>query len=185
MIVALIVLVVLIIFLIMYIVGIYNTLVASKVRIDNAWASIDVQLKRRYDLIPNLVNAVKGYMEHEKEIFIKVTQARSRAMNAEGVAEKAKAEGELTNVLKSLFAVMENYPNIKANENMMQLQEELTSTENKISFARQHYNDVVAYYNTLIQKFPQNIIAGMFSFTKREFFKLENEEEREAPKVKF
>ncbi|MCD6245985.1 LemA family protein [candidate division WOR-3 bacterium] len=183
--VAIIVLIVIIVLIIMYIVGIYNTLVASKVRIDNAWASIDVQLKRRYDLIPNLVNAVKGYMEHEKEIFIKVTQARSNAMNANGVAEKAKAEGELTNALKSLFAVMENYPNIKANENMMQLQEELTSTENKISFARQHYNDVVAFYNTLIQKFPQNIIAGMFNFTKREFFKLENEEEREAPKVKF
>ncbi|NIA23000.1 MAG: LemA family protein [Proteobacteria bacterium] len=183
--VAIIVLIVIIVLIIMYIVGVYNTLVASRVRINNAWASIDVQLKRRYDLIPNLVNAVKGYMEHEKEIFIRVTQARSNAMNANGVAEKAKAEGALTNTLKSLFAVMENYPNIKANENMMQLQEELTSTENKISFARQHYNDVVAYYNTLIQKFPQNTIAGMFSFAKREFFKVESEEEREAPKVKF
>ncbi len=183
--IALIVLIAIAIIIVFFVVGTYNTLVTSRVRVNNAWSQIDVQLKRRYDLIPNLVNAVKGYMEHEKEVFIKVTEARSKAMNAEGIANKAKAEGELTNVLKSLFAVMENYPNIKANENMMQLQEELVSTENKISFSRQHYNDVVAFFNTLIQKFPQNIIAGMFGFTGKEFFKVEIEEERKAPKVQF
>jgi LemA protein len=153
-------------------------------RVKNAWSQIDVQLKRRHDLIPNLVETAKGYMAHERETLEKVVQARNMAMNAQGVAGTAKAENQLTQTLKSLFAVVENYPNLKANENMMALQEELTTTENRIAFSRQHYNDSVMTYNNATQVFPRNIIAGMFNFKAAEFFETP-EAEREAVQVKF
>ena len=171
--------------LVLAIIGIYNALVRLRMRVRNAWSQIDVQLKRRYDLIPNLVETVKGYAGHERETLERVVQARSAAMSATGVAAQAQAENMLTGALKSLFALSEAYPNLKANENFMQLQEELTSTENKISFARQHYNDVVENYNTKIQSFPPNLLAGMFGFQAAEFFEIAAPAEREAPKVKF
>ncbi|HUU42833.1 MAG TPA: LemA family protein [Planctomycetota bacterium] len=163
----------------------YNGLVRLRMRVKNAWAQIDVQLKRRYDLIPNLVETVKGYASHEKETLERVIQARNMAINAGGVKEQAAAENMLTGALKSLFAVSEAYPNLKANENFMQLQEELTSTENKIGFARQHYNDMVRALNTAIEVFPNNVIAGMFGFKQRDYFELTEEAAREAPKVTF
>jgi LemA protein len=171
--------------LILIIVGMYNTLVRLRRRCDNAWAQIDVQLKRRYDLIPNLVETAKGYLKHEKEVLENVTKARQQAIDASGVKNQAQAENFLTSTLRSLFAVVENYPELKANENMLALHEEVTSTENKISFARQHYNDTVMTYNTRIETVPSNIIAGMFNFIQREFFELEDVEQREAPKVEF
>lgn len=165
---------------------IYNSLVSLRNRVRNAWSQIDVQLKRRYDLIPNLVETCKGYMKYEKEVLENVTKARTQAISVTGgTAEKAKAENFLTQTLRSLFAVVENYPELKANQNMLALQEELTSTENKISFARQHYNDQVMHLNTTIEKFPQNMIAGMFGFKKEEFFEVETPEERRAVKVQF
>jgi len=166
------------------IVAIYNSLVVKRARVNNGWAQIDVQLKRRYDLIPNLVETVKGYAAHEKEVLEKVAELRSRAMGATNPKESAEANNMLTSTLKTLFAVAENYPTLKANENFMRLQEELTATENKIAFARQFYNDVVMDFNATIQKFPQNIIASIFNFTGREFFEAPTEE-REAVKVKF
>ena len=166
------------------VVVVYNRLVVKRMRVNNGWAQIDVQLKRRYDLIPNLVETVKGYAAHEKEVFEKVAQYRSMAMGATSPKDIAEANNMLTQTLKSLFAVMENYPELKANENFLRLQEELTATENKISFARQFYNDIVMDYNTMLQTFPQSIIASMFSFTAREFFEAPAAE-REAVKVKF
>ena len=163
---------------------IYNGLVALRNRVKNAWAQIDVQLKRRYDLIPNLVETVKGYAKHEKGVFEEITKARSNAMNAQGVANKAEAEGMLTGALKSLFAVAEAYPDLKASTNFMQLQEELSGTESKIAYARQFYNDSVMEYNIRIQQIPYNLIAAMFRFTQEELFKTEGVE-REAVKVKF
>lgn len=164
------------------IVVIYNGLVRSRNRVDNSWKQIDVQLKRRHDLIPNLVEVVKDYMSYEQEVLQNVTKARSQAMQAQGPAEAGRAENMLTGALKSLFAVAENYPELKANQNVSQLQEELTSTENKIAFARQLYNDVVMAYNNKIQTVPSNIVAGTFSFKAREFFEVP-EEEREAVAV--
>ncbi len=169
-------------------VGIYNSLVGKRVETQNAWSQIDVQLKRRYDLIPNLVETVKGYAGHEKETLERVVQARNMAMNARGVAEQAQAESMLTGTLKSLFAVAEAYPDLKANQNFMGLQEELKSTENRIGFARQHYNDVVSQYNTSLQTFPANVVGGMFGFHPSEFFKLDAAEAaavQKAPQVKF
>ncbi|MBI4669371.1 MAG: LemA family protein [Elusimicrobia bacterium] len=163
----------------------YNSLVGLKVRIDNAWAQIDVQLKRRHDLIPNLVETVKGYMAHEKDTLERVIKARSQAVDAQGIKDKAQAENFLTQTLRSLFAVVENYPDLKANQNALRLQEELTSTENKITFARQHYNDETANYNTAIQVVPTNLVAGMFNFSKRDFFEIEDKGQRETPQVKF
>jgi len=163
----------------------YNNLISLRNRIDNAWSQIDVQLKRRYDLVPNLVETVKGYAKHEKELFTEVTKARAAAANAAGVAEKAKAENMLSSTLKSLFAVAENYPQLRANENFKMLQEELAGIENKIAYARQFYNDSVLAYNTAIQTIPTNIVAGLFGFAPREFFKTEGEAERENVKVKF
>ena len=168
-----------------FVIGIYNTLVRLRNQVDNAWSQIDVQLKRRHDLIPNLVETAKGYMKHEQDTFTKITEARSRAMGAGNVADAAKAEGALTDALSKFMLVVENYPDLKANANFLSLQETLTSTENKISFARQGYNDQVLFYNNKIQMFPSNVVAGMFSFTKRDFFEIENEAEREAPKVSF
>ena len=167
------------------VIGIYNALIGLRNQVDNAWSQIDVQLKRRHDLIPNLVETAKGYMEHERGTFEAITEARSRAMGANGAAEAGKAEGALTEALSKFMLVVENYPDLKANQNFLSLQETLTSTENKISFARQGYNDQVLFYNNKIQMFPSNIIAGMFQFIKRDFFEIENEAEREVPKVSF
>jgi LemA protein len=168
-----------------WLIAAYNGLVQLRNQLDNAWAQIDVQLKRRYDLIPNLVETVKGYAKHERETFERVTQARNMAVSAKSVGERAEAENMLTGALKSLFAVAEAYPELKANQNFLGLQEELTSTENKISFARQFYNDNAMAYNTRIQTFPTMFIAGMFQFTKRDFFEVKAAAEREAPKVAF
>jgi len=166
-------------------IGIYNGLVGSRNQVDNAWAQIDVQLKRRHDLIPNLVETAKGYMKHERETFESITKARSAAMGAKSVSEIAKSESQLADALSKFMLVVENYPELKANQNFLALQEELTSTENKIAFARQNYNDQVLFYNNKIQMFPSNIVAGMFVFTKRDFFQVETALEREAPKVNF
>jgi LemA protein len=169
-------------------VAIYNGLVNKRVETENAWSQIDVQLKRRYDLIPNLVETVKGYAGHEKETLEKVVQARNMAMNARGVAEQAQAESALSGTLKTLFAVAEAYPDLKANQNFLGLQEELKATENRIGFARQHYNDAVSQYNSGLQRFPSNVIGNTFGFRPAEFFKLdvsEAAEVRKAPQVKF
>ncbi len=169
-------------------VGIYNGLVGKKVETENAWSQIDVQLKRRHDLIPNLVETVKGYATHEKETLERVIAARNSAMGARGPAEQATAENALTGTLRSLFAVAEAYPDLKANQNFMALQEELTATENRIGFARQHYNDVVGQYNTTLMRFPANIVGSLFGFRQVEFFQLDAAEVaavRQAPQVKF
>src|SRR5438132_4085133 len=174
--------------IILGLVGIYNGLVGKRVETQNSWSQIDVQLKRRYDLIPNLVETVKGYAGHEKETLERVVQARNQAMNAKGVTEQAAAENMLSGTLKTLFAVAEAYPDLKANQNFLGLQEELKATENRIGFARQHYNDSVGQYNSALQRFPSNIIGGMFGFKPSEFFKLdvtEAAEVRKAPQVKF
>ncbi len=163
---------------------IYNSLVRSKVRVDEAWSDIDVQLKRRYDLIPNLVETVKGYAKHEKEVFEKVTEMRSQAMNANGLEEKGKAENMLSDTLKSLFAVAENYPQLKANENFLELQRELTDTEDKIQAARRFYNSNVRDLNTKIQVFPNSLLAGILGYKARDFFQTE-ESEKEQVKVDF
>jgi len=171
--VGLIIAIVVIVVIVLAVVLMYNGLVRSRNRVDNAWSQIDVQLKRRYDLIPNLVETVKGYAAHEKSTLEAVTQARANAMNAQeggNVAQQAQAENALTGALKSLFAVSEAYPDLKANQNFLQLQEELTSTEDRIAYARQFYNDSVLNYNNSIQTFPRNTLAGMFNFEKREFF---------------
>jgi LemA protein len=178
-----------IVILFLLFIGTYNALVALRNQVKNAWAQIDVQLKRRYDLIPNLVETVKGYAKHEREVFENVTKARNLAQqmssSAAGVGARAQAEGELTAMLGKLIAVAEAYPDLKANQNFLALQEELSSTENKISFSRQFYNDSVLNYNNKIQMFPSNIIAGMFGFTLSEFFEVKVEAERVAPKVSF
>jgi LemA protein len=166
-------------------IGMYNSLVQLRNQVKNAWAQIDVQLKRRYDLIPNLIETVKGYMKHERETLESVTRMRAQAMEATGVADKAKAEGMLTSALGQLKIAVENYPDLKANQNFLSLQEELTSTENKISFARQNYNDQVLFFNNKTEMFPSNIVAGMFGFKKEVFFEIENREERIVPKVSF
>jgi LemA protein len=168
-------------------VGMYNGLVRLRNQVKNAWAQIDVQLKRRYDLIPNLIETVKGYAKHERETLQSVTEARRLAqqMSTASVGERAKVEGELTAALGRLFAVAEAYPDLKANQNFLALQEELTSTENKVSFARQFYNDSVLRFNNQTQTFPSNIVAGMFGFKQAEFFETTTAAEREAPKVSF
>lgn len=171
--------------LIMWVIGMYNGLVRLRNAVKNAWSQIDVQLKRRHDLIPNLVETAKGYMTHERETFEKITQARNLAQKANGVSEQGAAEAGLSQALSNFFVVVENYPELKANENFLQIQEELTSTENKISFARQAYNDAVMVFNNKIEMFPSNIIAGMFNFAKSDFFEIENAAEREVPKVSF
>ncbi|HLD61593.1 MAG TPA: LemA family protein [Patescibacteria group bacterium] len=164
---------------------IYNSLIVKRNRVDEAWSDINVQLKRRYDLIPNLVDTVKGYAKHEKELFEKVTQARSAAMGAGTMAEKAQAENMLSQTLKSLFAVSENYPDLKASQNFLQLQDELSDTENKIQAARRFYNGNVLEFNNTIQQFPTNVFAGVFNFSKRDFFQLESEAEKQVPKAQF
>lgn len=166
------------------VIGIYNRLVTLRNRVDNAWSQIDVQLKRRYDLITNLVETVKGYAAHEKEVLERVIQARAAAMSAQGVKAQGEAENALTGTLKSLFALAEAYPDLKANQNFLMLQEELSGTEAKIAYARQFYNDSVMTFNTAQQTFPSNIIAGAFGFKPREYFEIE-EEAKEPVKVQF
>ncbi len=162
----------------------YNGLVKRRNQVDNAWSQIDVQLKRRHDLIPNLVETVKGYAAHERGTFEAVTQARANAINAQTPADQAQAENVLSGALKSLFAVAEAYPDLKANQNFLNLQEELTSSEDRVAYARQYYNDSVLSYNTQIQKFPTVLLAGMFHFEKREFFDAAPED-TETPQVSF
>jgi len=182
-----IVLIAIVVILVLIGAGMYNGLVGARNQVKNAWAQIDVQLKRRHDLIPNLVETVKGYMEHERGTLEAVTNARNLAQSLgnASVADRAKAESELGGAISKLLAVAENYPTLKANENFLALQEELTSTENKISFSRQFYNDTVLKYNNMIQMFPTNIIAGMGNFKPDEFFEVKAAEEREVPKVSF
>jgi LemA protein len=163
----------------------YNRLVRLRVRTEDGWSSIDVQLKRRYDLIPNLVETVKGYAKHERETLENVVKARQAGIDAKGVKEQAQAENMITGALRQLFALSEAYPDLKANQNFGQLQEELATTENKIAFARQHYNDTVSRYNSTLQSFPTNVIGGMFGFESRDFFEIEVAEQREAPQVSF
>ena len=166
-------------------ISMYNGLVSKRVRCREAWSQIDVQLKRRYDLVPNLVETVKGYASHEKETLERVIQARNSAISAGSVKEQAEAENMLTGALRQIFALSESYPDLKANDNFARLQEELTTTENKIAFSRQHYNDSSAVYNTARQKFPSNIVANMFGFEAQDYFELEDAAAREAPKVSF
>jgi len=168
-----------------FVIGIYNTLINLRNRSENAWAQVDVQLRRRYDLIPNLVETVKGYAKHEREVFQKVTEARAKAINAGTVKEQGEAENMLTGALKSLFAVVENYPELKANQNFMMLQEELAGTEGKIAYARQFYNDMVMKFNTKQQVFPSNVISNLFNFKEKDYFEIEEPEAREPVKVKF
>lgn len=174
-----------VVLLIFWVIAVYNGLIRGRNEVDNGWAQIDVQLKRRYDLIPNLIETVKGYASHEKETLERVIQARAVAMGSQGVAAKAQSENMLTESLKSIFALSEAYPDLKANQNFLALQEELTSTENKISFARQFYNDTTMRYNVAREQFPANIVAGMFNFGKRDLFEVKDEAMREAPKVSF
>ncbi|NIP37671.1 MAG: LemA family protein [Candidatus Dadabacteria bacterium] len=172
---------------IVVLVTMYNGLIGARNRVKNAWSQIDVQLKRRHDLIPNLVETVKGYVKHERETLEAVTKARQQAIDLSNasVAERAKIENFLTQTLKSLFAVSEAYPDLKANENFLSLQEEITTTENRVSFSRQAYNDEVLHLNNKVEMFPTNIIAGMFNFTQADFFEIEDLAEKEVPKVQF
>jgi LemA protein len=163
-----------VVILLLYVIVTYNGLVKLRNRIANAWAQIDVQLRRRYDLIPNLVETVKGYAKHERQTLEAVTQARSNAINAQGVAAQAQAENQITGALKSLFAVAEAYPDLKANQNFLNLQEELSGTEGRIAYARQFYNDSVLRLNTKIQSFPSNILANMFGFREHEYFEADD-----------
>jgi len=182
---ALIVVLAVIAFLVFFVVSMYNSLIRLRNQVKNAWSQIDVQLKRRHDLIPNLLEAVKGYMVHERETLQNITNARTQAMSATTVEDKSKAELKLTDAMTKFNLVVENYPDLKANQNFLSLQEELSSTENKISFSRQNYNDQVLYFNNKIEMFPSNILAGMFNFAKEAFFELEDKGEREVPKVSF
>ena len=177
--------IVVVVLIALWIIGIYNGLIKLRNRVKEAWSDIDVQLKRRYDLIPNLVATVKGYMKHEEGVLTKVTEARTKAMQAQGIEAKGQAENMLSSTLKSLFAVAESYPDLKASENFLQLQDEISDTENKIQAARRFYNGQVRDFNTKIQVFPTNIIAGMLKFKAWDFFAIENKEEKENPEVKF
>ena len=174
-----------IIVLIVAIITIYNSLVKARIKVNNAWSQIDVQLQRRFDLIPNFVETVKGYMTHESETFEKIAELRTSWANAGTVSEKAKLDNELSDTLKTIMAISEGYPDLKANQNFSELSEELRNTENKISFARQFYNDSVTIYNTKLEVFPSNIIAGMFNFKSRDLFNAESDEARKNVKVDF
>lgn len=186
MLIALIIIGVIVVLVIAFLIGTYNGLVKLKNRVEEAWSDITVQLKRRTDLIPNLINSVKGYAAHESGVFEKVTEARSAIMNADGVAETAQAENMLEGALKSLFAVAEAYPDLKANQNFLQLQQELVDTEDKIQASRRFYNGGVRDLNIKIESFPANLVAGMFGFVKREFFEVGDRESIETPvEVKF
>jgi len=169
----------------LWVIGVYNGLVRLRNAVKNAWSQIDVQLKRRHDLIPNLVETAKGYMTHERGTLEAVTQARNLAQSAAGVAKQAQAESGLTRALSGFFATAEQYPDLKANQNFLALQEELASTENRIGFARQAYNDAAMQFNNKVEMFPGNLVAGMFNFAKSEFFEIEDAAQREVPQVKF
>ncbi len=166
-------------------IGIYNRLIGLKNTVDSAWSDMDVQLKRRYDLIPNLLETVKGYAKHEEGVFTKVTEARTQAMRAKTPAQIGTAEAALAGAMTSLFAVVENYPDLKASQNFQDLQNDLEDTENQIQSSRSVYNKQVRVFNTATQQFPNNVIAGLFGFKSREFFEIENKKEKEAPKIKF
>lgn len=174
-----------IVVVVMALISMYNDLVTSKTKVDNAWSQIDVQLQRRFDLIPNFVETVKGYMNHESETFEKIAALRTSWANATSIKDKAEIDNQISGTLKTIMAVSENYPELKANQNFSDLSEELRNTENKISFSRQFYNDTVTRYNTKIQTIPTNIIAGMFGFTARDLFKAESDEARKNVKVDF
>ena len=174
-----------VVIIVIAVIAMYNGLVSARVKVDNAWSQIDVQLQRRFDLIPNFVETVKGYMTHESETFEKITALRTSWANAGTVAEKADLDNQLSGALKTIMAVSESYPELKANQNFSELSEELRNTENKITFSRQFYNDSVTMYNQKLQLFPSNIIAGMFIFQPRELFAVENAEVRKNVKVDF
>ena len=176
---------VIVVLIVIAIISMYNGLVSARVKVDNAWSQIDVQLQRRFDLIPNFVETVKGYAAHESETFEKIAQLRTSWANAGTVAEKADLDNQLSGALKTIMAVSEGYPELKANQNFSELSEELRNTENKISFSRQFYNDSVTMYNQKLQIFPSNIIANMFNFTPRELFTVDNAEARKNVKVDF
>ena len=176
---------VIIVLLVIWIISIYNGLIKSRQKVDNAWSQIDVQLQRRFDLIPNFVETVKGYMTHEKETFAKIAELRTSWAGASTVEEKAELNNQLSNTLKTIMAVSENYPDLKANQNFLDLQEELRNTENKISFSRQFYNDTVTMYNTKLEVFPDNIVASMFGFKAEPLFNVDSEEARKNVKVDF
>ena len=176
---------VIVVLIVIAIISMYNGLVSARVKVDNAWSQIDVQLQRRFDLIPNFVETVKGYAAHESETFEKIAQLRTSWANAGTVAEKAELDNQLSGALKTIMAVSENYPELKANQNFSELSEELRNTENKISFSRQFYNDTVTMYNEKLQIFPSNIIASMFNFKARDLFKTDSDEARKNVKVDF
>ena len=170
---------------VIFVVGIFNALVGLRNQVKNAWSQIDVQLKRRYDLIPNLVETAKGYVKHERETLESITRARSEAMSVSSPANKAQVEGKLTDAINKFFLVVESYPDLKANQNFLVVQEELRSTENKIAFSRQNYNDQALFYNNKIEMFPSNVVAGPLGFVKEEFFQLEDKAQGAVPKVSF
>lgn len=174
-----------IVVLLLLIASFYNTLVGLRQKVKNAWSQIDVQLQRRFDLVPNLVESVKGYMKHESDVLTKVTEIRSSWANAKTVSEKAELDNQLSNTLKTIMAVSESYPDLKANQNFLDLQASLNNTEDKISYSRQFYNDTVTSYNTKIEQFPSNIIASMFHFTAETLFEVDNSEARKNVKVDF
>lgn len=176
---------VILVLLILWVISVYNSLVRARSTVQNAFSQIDTQLQRRFDLIPNLVETVKGYATHEKEVFEKVAAARSGYMNATSAGEKINADNQLTSTLKTLFAVVEKYPELKANTSFLQLQTDLKGTEDKVAFSRQYYNDTVQKYNNKLLVFPNNIIANIFNFKSEAFFKVESEEAKKAPKVQF
>lgn len=176
---------IIIVLLVLYVISIYNSLVGLRQKVKNGWSQIDVQLQRRFDLIPNLVETVKGYMSHESDVLTKVAELRTSWANASTVSEKSKLDGELSGALKTIMAVAESYPDLKANSNFAQLQEELQNTENKIAFSRQFYNDIATKYNTRLQVVPSNIIASMFHFEPEQLFEAENNEVRKNVKVDF
>ena len=182
---SMIIVIVVLVVILFWVFGMYNSLVRLRNQVKNAWSQIDVQLKRRHDLIPNLIETAKGYMKHERETLENITKARNLASGASGIGDKIKAENNLSSAMGSFFVVVENYPDLKANQNFLALQEELTTTENKISFARQGYNDQVLFFNNKIQMFPSNILASLFNFNTAEFFEIEDKAEKAVPKVKF
>lgn len=182
---ALIIVIVLIVLLIVYVVAVYNSLVADRNKVKNAWSQIDVELQRRFDLIPNLVESVKGYMEHEEKILSEVAELRSSWASATTVAEKSTLNNQLTESLKSLMAIAENYPDLKANQNFLELQNELENTENKISYSRRDYNDTVTRFNIKLEAFPSNLVASAFKFEKEELFEVKDDSVRENVKVSF
>lgn len=183
--VALIIIIVLIVFIAIFVMSVYNGLISSRNQVENAWSKIDVELQRRFDLIPNLVDTVKGYMAHESSVLEKVTELRTSWANAKTVAEKMEISNQLSDTLKTIMAVSENYPDLKANQNFMSLQEELTNTENKISYSRQFYNDTVTRYNTMLETFPSNLVASMFHFEAEKLFEVDNPSARQNVKVDF